>query len=1082
MNTNDNETPQSIGKNVYEQSVIGFLKATNPSYNVLCGNDATLTLFLQIYPESYIANFPYIKRLFAILVSGRSIETIHGGSGLFAADYFFTPKSNPQYVEKFGDAKYTERKMLQYDVCRKSIELSRQNQIPLTITVNTDKVDTDLQHELKVNPKIKIQTVPLETARPYHPDNNNKPPPQPATSFVYRPYQKKDIDKLRSIIIDIDDTMETNESFKILCNFDPGWGKTHIPFLIIDQVQKLSEMTVILVPNISIATQIINEWKWHDTFATFENMTSINQHDLKRKLKDPTQLKNWKESRTVLIIYYHTFKDCFKNIDTHNWTLICDEIHSAMDIITQSCKLLIGMSAKKDPSFHNSFDRVLQSKLSELINVALVPKIILRIHREDDECIEDIDVNESPADESDHTIQQQPKGTHKQGKLKKEKTFTKQERKEKPTKEVAIDLEYFARKIINAVNDSRMGCGLLIAYDNKLPLKHMNEFREWCHQYQQETLNDIYISSFQPLHGPKRDEHNEIYCDKLKARLRREIAKRKESIQKQDGLHVDLTATEIYNFEMENGTRNSVINVDGSYWVACGYEIVRQDSISNEKGFQAMKIMLKNKRSGTLLSKHQCIQGINYPELQHVIIAGEMRDSHMIYQAALRPSRHAPDKPYAIVDFVGQRDIKSIFQMLFQYDPDRTLFQLECCVNVSIQVALKRTPEDWRRVSETQTVQAASWNESSREYIQNRQKQQEYAMQEKVIAHLFRNFRYQPPEDIHIRMDNGRRLPWKQIVDDYIARTKFDTLNTRFDIIGQLAQISWLPFNAPNGIVDLYLYRFGTAVQYDDAPAVFDIQYPEKMHDDLQNILQADIQPTQGMCSVKRGVQSKCVAVTLMLVLREIIKHLRGFQNLPLSASSETIDEWINAPRIRIDPSPRKHKANVRFKTDRPQHYDLCLQMFAPIMKHDQLLPFILDMNVCFNRTEENAIRTVIALHKWNRGYGCIIDYTSSGTKKTNPKSEKTEHKNIQIPHIDLSTNVYDVYEQFSTFDSKTQHHKELTHKLSKLFYVQILIFYILYPAHKERFTENPKSLLSHLKNIKFHSTFQVNTQKRKRD
>ena len=59
MNTNDQgtkETPQSIGKNVYEQSVIGFLKATNPSYNVLCGNDATLTLFLQIYTKSYSKN------------------------------------------------------------------------------------------------------------------------------------------------------------------------------------------------------------------------------------------------------------------------------------------------------------------------------------------------------------------------------------------------------------------------------------------------------------------------------------------------------------------------------------------------------------------------------------------------------------------------------------------------------------------------------------------------------------------------------------------------------------------------------------------------------------------------------------------------------------------------------------------------------------------------------------------------------------------------------------------------------------------------------------------------------------------
>lgn len=947
------------------------------------GNEIREYHLMQLYSSEIISTRPVARRQLAILHQGKSLKG-KNGSVLIGIDGIECSLPEKIKVTHQFDFKYTEKPVLPFANITSTELIARINKIPTTVVCNVSDIDTQCKMAAVHNPKLKFETVPFDMSE----DDGNVDIEHESESFVFTPrdYQVNVFQQINEYVSNID----TCKQNKIFCNLPSAFGKSHLVFIATDLILQKCDVCYVLVSSIECAEQIIEKfYKYHASSSCFKvkNMTSLSDKKLKEQLRDPSTMQQFKSNKTVCFMYHRTFEDISDDLDLTSTCGIFDEVHKYPNLVKKlKLRLCIGLSAKKDTALMKIFnDNVIEldeEDIERMRKTAFVPKIIIRI---DTRCDDD-DYNEI----SD-----------------------------------SLNLQETSRRIMNAYNYSTARQCVVVIPSDDCKLDDFDRMRHELYDRTKETNEEIFITAFKRLHGPKSDIHVQFFCEPLKKKLRHvplEIDR------------IELNAIELETFPMQDATQNSVIEVDNNFWVSCGFEIVRQDSKSNENGFDMLKQMLKRDHSGIIQTKHQFFEGQDFPMLKHTILAGRIHDPHTLNQLIWRNGRICENKNYAMLSSVYGTSIETFALAIAIYDPGQKIMQLEYFHNIPLTTILAQSDAEWSSSVRMNVNKVSNSIQQAIAYNKKIDKREESLIKETII-HLHDNYKLHAPPQKYIQISN-KRIDWKLMVENLVINLN---INTNHRVKRIFSQITWLDFNRKGSMFDM------NALTSADEPLKYTSQnssWPVKNFKAMETLVEEinrNVTIQRGMYSAVNDGNVICIPVHLMCLLNTICTSTDEF----VCPQWDFCDSVICAPVRKIQ-FELYSKVKVEFPK-KPVGYEMCLELFKNVLEHESLKSCLYDLNCSFQSSYNNVEKTILHLHKWNSGYSATMPFTINGRKMDSTSKETVEHIAVKVNNFNMASDVYKVYDEAQKRNGKLQNHNTLEHKLSKLFYVQLMIFFILY-------------------------------------
>jgi hypothetical protein len=1009
-------TPQQKGT-LYERLVCERLKArARKDHQYVSGNDVREHHFVQLYKTGTLENRLLARKQLALLQCGKRLRG-KNGSVLIGVDLIEVKLPEGVLVVRQLDMKYTEKDVLPFANIGSTNLVANMNGLPTTIVSNAHDWDSGCKAAAAHNPRLQLETVVIDLDGG---DDNvdtmevdSIAADDAAQRFVPRDYQVKAIEQLRTYISELNPLTHN----KILGNFLSAFGKSHMIFVAMDLILQNCDFCFILVSSIECAEQLIQKFElYHAASSDYavKNMTTMDDRNLKHQLRDPPTMARYKTDRIVPIMFWRTFEEISVDLDLTGSCGIFDEVHKYPELVASlSLRICIGFSARKCDALCKKFeDNVLQlddEDMDRMTKTAFVPKIIIRIdaRSSDGGGVDDPD-----------------------------------------------DIEEHSRRIINAYNYSTSRQAVFVIPSNDCVLDDFDEMRQHLYDRMKETNDEVFVCEWKRLHGPKRDVHTQFFCEALKKKLSTTV-----------GDHVHLDAEELRNFPMTFATQNSVVEVNGQFWVAAGFEIVRQDSKSSEQGFTALRNMLHHDHSGAIMTKQQFFEGQDFKELGHTILAGRVNDPHLAYQLIMRNGRICKGKAYAMLTSVCATPIDVFAQALAMYDPRAMLMQLEYFDNLSLTSILARSDVEWSSTAKQHAHKVASAMKDAREKVDRSANTREQKMLKATIEYLEKNHKAYQPGSKYLQLAN-RRIDWRAHVERFIAKLK-----PNFVGITSLAKLSWLPLNESGGMFDVCAFLSA------ETPLVYSSNLSEWPLDNFA-LMERLVEETQRETTVQRGMysivnngSSVSIPVHLMCSLHRVCSLVAGNEYAcpPWTFCQSIVD--APARRIKFD---KFKKLRVELPKEKPAAYNTFVAAFRPILEHPLLRSCLYDLNCSFASTHDNVAETLMYMHKWALGYSVNLPYSKQG-RKSDPL-ESPQRIDVSVDDFSMASDVYEVYEQIRCRKGKIQHHNVVQWILSKLFYVQLMIFFILYhwsPRMQHLSTDEKREceeMFALLKRLKIHS------------
>ena len=1018
MSASSIDDPRTKGVQ-YELAVGAYLaQHTKSTHAVIAGVDAREYHLAQIYLPSMRKDRVVPRQQMAALHAGRRLRSKNGTSPLLHVDHLEVLLPAGVVVTRQLDSKYTDKPKLPFDNAYKTVHLAKMNGLRTTLVTNVEGYDGELQTALAENDKLTIETLPCKKlAGPPH----ASPAPPPGTHFEMRVYQ---VDVFAALGAFVDNMC--NKKNSILGNFPAAFGKTHLAIWMAQKVLDSScDLCFILVTQIDLATNLIDKAKLHlDCDVTFEDRTSVDQSDLKRQLSNPDELDRLRKSRTVPVVYYRTFYESCADLDLTTACVIGDEVHKYHTYIdTINARLWVGLTARRDEVVDAKFDKV--ERLNEvnekkMLETAVAKHVVVRIDALRDTSCDTYEDIVASVDAS----------------------FT-------------VDLDEISSRVINAYNYSCFGQAVVVCNDTDVLVDQFDTLRDKMHDHMMETNPQAYACAFERLFRPPADIHAHKIHSKHLVKI----------LQCATGVRAVLDVSDFTESDLNHASKDSVINVDDNWWVAKGFEIVRQDSKSKEGGFRKLSQMLEEDRSGLVLTKQQFFEGHDYPLLRHVILAGRLGDPHRLYQLAMRVARGTD---IAMVTSVGGTQIDTILHMLEIYDPEARLFQIERFENVSLKEVALRTESEWSALSERMARTKAVLSDT------RRPKKAEDQIRDTLI-YLSKHHRFTQPTGRILRIPYP--VTWRDKLVAAIENSDL-TKKSKGDV-DLLLKLEWLDFNRTDGFLAPTICR----PERDEAALSYASINTARWESDscrlklwVQKI--ADHYAARGE-SIPRGMHAVRYGTSDTHVL--VPAHLIGTLHRLARAAPDVFDasatyavapEQMAAPVRRIDVPTSKSAVIWYNKTDLTDQghalYLECLARFEPILCAVELQSAVYDLNCSFQTSHDNVMTTLLAVHKWSLGYNTPLPYKSTGRDGHNTDEKPQRIMVKPTGYFGLHTDVYSVFEQLSTHKACLKdNHNSVPHKLSKIFYVQIMIFYVLLPLIKEGTHKSYEPLLKALDRIK---------------
>jgi hypothetical protein len=619
----------------------------------------------------------------------------------------------------------------------------------------------------------------------------------------------------------------------------------------------------------------------------------------------------------------------------------------------------------------------------------------------------------------------------------------------------SVDIEDVATRCINAYNYSPFRQAVVVCSDNDVQLRKFDALRDKMHEQMLATNPGAYACEFTRLHSPPGEVHAHRINSKGLYKVIKAASDKKE-------VRVVLGPDELSKLDMDNASKDSVILVDGNWWVASGFAIIRQDSqAKTEHGFKMLNQMLEDDRSGMLLTKRQFFEGHDYRMLRHLILPAVINDIHLLYQLFERVAR-GPE--YCMVTITGGTSIDVVRRMLDIYDPDAVRFQLERFENIPLDKVVARTPDELIALT-TRTKKMHSTLTKS-------QPTPPSTILKDTVKYLYKHFRHTPPSSKILR--NPYSVAWETQLVKAIESCK----NMDRPLFG----IEWLDFNRENSFLPTRTFFDSDRTIY--MPTENTVFSKVRLTSSVQVVV--DYYAKRGE-PIPRGMHSVCspeykaaalAPVHLIGILHRLMRKAPDEYNLP---NFVIPDALLDSPVRRIDlTKDTKTKIVLKLLSSyQLSRYETCLARFSSILRAEEVKPALYDINCSFQTRHANVVESLLPLHKWNVGYAADMPYSTSGHKDTNPTDEKPQHLQVKEDDFGLHSNVYAVHERLSHLQGLTQNHNTLNHKLSKIFYVQLIIFFILIPLSKESVKENANGqsfapLLSLLNALPVHATIQI--------
>lgn len=1015
--------PQQQGE-AYQLGVGRLLKAdAREGHAIVQGVDAREWHLMQIYVSSMFCQRVTAQRQLAALQLGKHLKSKNGTSPLLYIDHFEVSQPQGVQVTAQYDSKYTDKPKLPFDNASKTVHLASMNSLPTVLVTNAPDGDGHIKTAMSENSKLTIKTISFDAAVATEPSDGFAATTGP--TFVARDYQIEPIRQLRQLVTQIDQTRQNT----IFARLPAAFGKTHVPFVLMDLLLWHCDVCFIAVTQINLANNFVTTMKKFHAHLdiTLEVWTSASEAGLMQKLGDPDVLKDFRASRKVPILYYRTFEKVYDKLDLKHACIIADEVHNYAHLAKEmSVRLFIGLSARNDKQLKECFEHVVElDEVDEdrMRRTGWVDRIVVRI-----DALRD--TGESSYEDMAAAI----------------------------ASNFAADIEEMAAKTINAYNFSPFRQAVVVCPDKDCQLDDFNAFREKLHDKMLETNGDIYICEFKRLCGAKRDVHHVFFCDALERRL--EKASR-EGIER-----VTLLASELERFKMHGATKDSIIKVNGDYWVACGFQIVRQDSKSDEAGFKTLQNMLEHDWSGIMQSKNQFFEGQNFPLLRHVILTGRVLDYHRLYQLIMRVARGTA---YSMVTSTGGTTLDTFLRMLEVYDPKARLVQLECFQNLSLLQLCAFGPKDWKATCHRREV--------GHHALQTRRMTANNSTANDLVAYLLRRHASAEPTDDMLKIPY--LVDWKTVLTGVVEACRADS---NIALTRKLVQIQWFPFNAKGGILDTSWLSSGGQhfLTYDRVTAKFPLRmtplepYVRRV---AEHFLGRNEPLPRGMFSIGNGACNHLVPVHLACTLHDMLSENDEYE-LPIIG--------VDVPKSALVAPPCEIHFDGIGSTTFPiqtllrqggvyRMYTGCLAMFEPVLRDPRLLSSVYDLNCAFQSSIENVYKTLLPLHKWSMGYANDMPYSSTGRSETN-SGEEPHYLKINPVDFGLHTNMVEVYRQFNVHRGLVQEHNALNHKLSKIYYVQLILFSLLLRWSKLA-REGERSLYltvvsKQLQELRVHSAF----------
>lgn len=1020
---------------------VGKLLKRNPrdvSHSYIPGQEIREYHYPQVYPPHILEERLHVARQHAILQRRAQLPIRKDGtSPLLGIDYLEVEEPNGVVVTAQLDAKHTSQDELPYKNCTSTIELAHANGMPTEIISNTDKCDGHLRSALQTNPKLKLRVVPFDDATTDAEEDVSPAAAGDTSSFVPRDYQVKALAELR-------DAVSVSLYRKILANLPAAFGKTHAMLHLLPHALARCNLCVILVTQIDLAKDVIKKFEDHHRASSpgvaLRNMTSTDETDLVRTLQDPAEMNRFLADGVVPIIYHRTFEKATEGMDLRQVCILADEAQEYLDLVrTSQAELLVAFSAKREKEAEKKkksvwgeiFDRVVTlDDADEDLMMARTPKVVLRISAAHDAGTEDA------YDDIAHTIDSS----------------------------VNVDLDDIARKVVDAHNNAPFRQSVVVKYDNDVKCRDFDELREKMHRRMVETNGDLYLCEFRRVSkGSRRDVYDEFFCNDLKRRLRTAHTSGKR--------RVALSEDDLRSCAMEAASRNSIIEVDGNYWVSCGFDIVRQDSDCKEDGFGELKKMLEHDRAGQILSKRQFRVGHDFPELRHLILSGLIDDPHVLYQLLMRLARSAPGKAYAMFTSTDRTSLDTFMRMVQLYDPKTKFIALECFENVPLGIFLSRSPSDWELVG-----RRIRRSKESIERILDARNEAETRknLASKVIQHLYQHHRAARPTQTLLKLTTLRApVDWENQLTVFIQ----DCLPTGNMVsLRMLLALEWHPFSRP--VHPFLPAQWILAAPDETAPRLDAVNLQFRLTDDvgqlasivdraLHHYVERNEPVPRGLVRIADGATEVVFPLRLAIVLRNAVQGREGYDHSPPLALPDAL---LDAPMPRMSTADDRKKSSIVFPIEfgHRDEYAACLRDHEAVLRHDKVRDLVYELGLSWQTTTDNLRKTLFLMTKWQVGYASKKPYTSTGKAHKNPPDEKTTTQLVLPPDFGLHSDIFRVHDEFTTYNGLNEHHSSVSHILSKLFYVQLTILYTLSPyATKAR---PSAAVLGQLTKIKIHS------------
>ena len=984
--------PQQQGE-AYQLGVGRLLKANaRGGHAIVQGVDAREWHLVQIYVSSMFCQRVTAQRQLAALQLGKHLKSKNGTSPLLYIDHFEVSLPQGVRVTRQYDSKYTDKPKLPFDNASKTVHLASMNGLPTVLVTNAPDCDGDIKTAMSQNSNLTMQTISFDAAAATESSDGSAATTGP--TFVARDYQIEPFRQLRQLVTQIDQTRQNT----ILARLEAAFGKTHVPFVLMDLLLWHCDVCFITVTQINLANNFVTTMKKFHAHLdiTLEVWTSASEAGLMKKLGDPDVLEDFRASRKVPILYHRTFEKVYDKLDLKHACIIADEVHNYAHLAKEmSVRLFIGLSARNDNQLKKCFEHVVElDEVDEerMRRTGWVDRIVVRI-----DALRD--TGESSYEDMAAAI----------------------------ASNFAADIEEMAAKTINAYNFSPFRQAVVVCPDKDCQLKDFDAFREKLHDKMLETNGDVYICEFKRLWGAKRDVHHVFFCDALKRRLEKAGREGKE--------RVALLASELERFKMHGATKDSIISVNGDYWVACGFQIVRQDSESDEAGFKRLQDMLEYDWSGIMQTKKQFFEGQNFPLLRHIILTGRVLDYHRLYQLIMRVARGTA---YAMVTSTGGTTLDTFLRMLEVYDPKARLVQLECFQNLSLSQLVAFGPEDWKATCDRREV--------GNQALQTRRMIAKESTGDDTVAYLLRYHASARPTVKMLQIPYP--VDWEKVLTVVVEACR---ANSNIALLRKLVQLQWLEFNAKGGILDTSWMSSGGQhfLTYDRVDAKFPPgatplePYVRRV---AEHFLSRNEPLPRGMFSIctSNGACNHLVPVHIVCTLHDMLA-----KNVEYELPSIGVD----IPKAALLTPPCaihfEGKGSTTFPIQILLHQDAvyrmytgCLTMFEPVLRDPRLLSSVYDLNCAFQSCIENVHTTLLPLHKWSMGYANDMPYSSTGRSETN--EEPPYMLKIKPVDFGLHTNMVEVYRRFNVHHGLVQNHNSLNHKLSKIYYVQLILFSLL--------------------------------------